>query len=227
MDDSGLHALAQNREYDFPSMKLKIGDRLQIQLPPPLAQEKHTVRLIGYCEGVSLLVMPPHANGFAMKLVEGENIVVRFFSGEHVFGFTSTLDHIVRFPFEYLHLSFPEKVQGVRIRKFPRIQTRLDATVSSAALDGNPLSCAISDISLSGASLTARGDLGKEGENIVVSARLEVLGNTHELELNAAIRSCTGKGTEELRYGIEFQGMDAGNKLVLSSFIYQESLGKI
>ncbi|NNM82600.1 MAG: flagellar brake protein [Burkholderiales bacterium] len=225
MDDSGLHAPAQNREYAFPSMKLKIGDRLQLQLPPPLAQEKHTVRLIGYCEGVSLLVMPPH--GFAMKLVEGENIVVRFFSGEHVFGFTSTLDHIVRIPFEYLHLSFPEKVQGVRIRKFPRIQTRLDATVSSAALDGHPLSCTISDISISGASLLAEADLGKEGENVIVSAKLEVLGNPHELELNEAIRSCSGKGEEERHYGIEFQKMDAGHKLVLSSFIYQESLEEI
>src|SRR5262245_12363652 len=94
--------------YQFEEIHLKVGDRLQVQLPNNVAQDRQIVKLIGYMDKQCLMVTAPAGPGILKSLVEGDRIVVRIFSGQGAFGFVCFLDRIIRLPFEYLHLSFPK-----------------------------------------------------------------------------------------------------------------------
>lgn len=221
------HSITHDREFSFSHMKLMVGDKIQIQVPASVSYVKHTVRLIGFYENVSILISPPYENGLSLPLCEGEMIVVKAFSGQHAFGFTSTLDTIIRQPFHYLHISYPEKVQGMMIRKFPRVQTKLQCSVDGRTNDVHA-SCIITDLSLNGASIYSAQPLGEKGDPINIALQIDPMGLLSNLIIESLIRSVSKEASDhpdfKMHYGVEFQGLDPNQKMILSSYIYEETL---
>lgn len=221
---------APDEVYRFSDMRLKVGDRLQIQPPAQLTSERFTVRLIGYLDGQSVLVTPPYANGLRLPLQEGENIIVRYFSGQNAFGFSASINKISKLPYEYFHLSFPESVKGMIIRKAPRVRTRIIAAVlqPDQPPGADPKSAIIANMSASGALLDSRHALGEKGDTLRLTFRVHLHNVDALLRVNAAIRAVFEDETPDpdkpcfIHHGIEFQGLEPNDSVILQSLIYQQ-----
>ena len=222
---------SQQTTFPFEAMKLKVGDRLQVQPPLLVSSERFMVKLIGFMNKVSLLVsMPVDSKGLRPRLVEGENLVVRAFSSQNAFGFSCTVRKVNRLPFDYLHLSFPEKVQGMIIRKAPRVRTRIIAAVNTGKSGEESASAIISNLSANGALLDARRNLADKGDSIRLSFRVNLHNMDAYLTINAAIRAVFGDNVLEnentglIHHGLEFIDLPPNDSVILQSMIYQQMI---
>ncbi len=209
--------------YQFEDMRLKAGDRLQIQLPASVTQDKQIVRLIGYLDKQCLLITAPAGLGPQKPLREGDQIISRVFLGQGAFGFASFVDKIIRLPFEYLHLSFPKEIQGLMIRKAPRVKTEISATVENSS--GNT-EIQVSNLSATGMSLNSATALGAKDEDLSITLPLDLYDVKTELRLRGKIKAVIpapgeGKGAEH-RYGVEFVGLQPNETLILQSVVHHE-----
>lgn len=226
-----LEGEAQKDTYPFDSMKLKVGDRLQIQPPSRLSKDRVVVRLIGYINNVSLLIMPPRdADGFRLQLMENEKLVVRVFTSQNAFGFSATIIKIVKFPFEYLHLSFPAEVKGMVIRKAPRIRTKIICAVTTAQADDESMAGMLVNLSAHGALLDSRRAIGNKGDTIKLVFRVTLHTIDALLNISAVVRA---QFTDEapadgrnnfVHHGLEFVDLQTNDTLILQSMIYQQMI---
>jgi len=219
-------------QFTFDDMKLKVESRLQLEPSNQLARERFLVKVIGFLRGASLLVTVPiaAADGRPLQLKEGQKVVMRSFSGQNAFAFACTIKRIIKIPYEYLHLSFPDVIKGVVIRKAPRVKTNIIAVVqnTNSLNAGEQFTAFISNISANGAALDAKRPLGEKGDILNLAFRL----NLHKIDAYMSIKGviCTvlsGKADdisdpEIIRYGIEFQSLQQNDMVILQSMIYQQ-----
>lgn len=221
-----------DNRFTFDDMKLKVGDRLQLEPPPQLAKERFVVKVIGFLRGASLLVTAPiTASGLRLQLLENEKVVLRSFTGQNAFGFACTIERIIKIPYEYMHLSFPDVIQGIMIRKAPRIKTRIIATVqygkSGAA---EQLSALISDVSANGVSLESKKSLGSKGAELNLAFRVQLHNVDAYLTVQGVIRAVLNEDASDaaksgmFRYGIELQNLQPNDSVILQSMIYQQMI---
>lgn len=216
--------------FTFNDMKLKVEDRLQLQPPEQLTRERFPVKVIGFIRNVSLLVTTPViAGGLRLQLLEGERVIMRSFLGQNAFGFACTIERICKTPCEYLHLSFPDVIQGIVIRKAPRVKTRIIATAHNSNPGGKnePVSALISNISANGMALDAKQPLGNKGDIISLTFRV----NLHKIDALLSIKGLicavlTGDAANPsnpdlIRHGIEFRDLQPNDSVILQSMIYQ------
>ncbi|MEK7414297.1 MAG: flagellar brake protein [Planctomycetota bacterium] len=227
LSDKEINTVGQHT-YPFAEMNLKVGDRLQIQPPAQLSPERFIVKLIGYLNNVSLLVTAPFdANGQHLQLIEGENLVVRVFASQNAFGFSCTIEKICRLPFDYLHLSFPSEVQGMVIRKSPRVRTKIIASVSTDQVDSAP--AIIANLSATGAMLDARRELAQKGDFVKLSFRVNLHNTEAYLTVNTVVRAVFTDETLDggavfTHHGLEFVDLPANDRMILQSMIYQQMI---
>jgi len=225
------------KNYTFDDMKLKVGDRLNLELPsdydfrlgrqPP--NERFLVKVIGFLKGASLLVTAPTTNNVA--LIGGKKVVMRSFSGQNAFGFACNIERICKVPYGYLHLSFPDEIQGTMVRKAPRVKASIIATVqSSKAGAQEQISSLISDISANGASIDAKKQLGDKGDILNLSFRVPLHNIEAYLSVKGVIRAVFSGGPDDaqknglIRHGIEFQELQPNDSVILQSMIYQQMI---
>jgi hypothetical protein len=221
---------AAGRKFTFDDMKLKPEDRLQLEPPQQLARERFTVKVIGFLRGASMLVtMPITANGLRLQLMENEKVVMRSFTGQNAFGFATYIKKIIRLPYEYLHLTIPEIIEGITVRKAPRVKTRIIASVhDDKSGEAGKQSALISDISAGGLSLESKQLLGDKGDVLNLAFRVLL----HNVEaymsvrgiIRAVINSDAGDdaGSGMIRHGIELHELRPNDSVILQSMIYQQ-----
>jgi hypothetical protein len=217
-------------QFTFDDMKLKAEGRLQLEPPKQLGSERILVKVIGYLRGVSLLVTAPAtANGVRLQLMEGEKVVMRSFSGQNAFAFACTVERACRLPYEYLHLSFPDTIQGIVIRKAARVKTNIIAAVQNgnSRTAGEQTPALISNLSANGAALDSKRPLGKKGDILNLAFRV----NLHKIDAFLSIRGIiramrSGEDDisdpETIRHSIEFQSLQPNDMIILQSMIYQQ-----
>lgn len=237
-DDNGsLPSFSDSNKSDsvftFDDLKLKAEDRLQLEPPSQLARERFSVKVIGYLRGASLLVtVPITANGLRLQLMEKEKVVMRSFSGQNAFGFACTIERIIKIPYEYMHLSFPDNIQGIKVRKAPRIKTRIIASVQESSSDSaTKVSALISDVSANGVSLESKQPLGEKGDLLFLAFRVQLHNVDAYLSVKGIIRAVISNDatpeaqrTGNIRHGIEFQDLQPNDSVVLQSMIYQQMI---
>lgn len=219
-----------DKKFSFDDMRLKPGDRLQLEPPLQLARERFSVKVIGFVRDSSLLVtIPITANGLRLQLMENEKVVMRSFSGENAFGFACNIQRIIKIPFEYMHLTFPDNIQGIMVRKAPRIKTRIIAAVHNGKSDGGEqISALISDISAHGISLEAKRQLGDKGDILHLAFRVQLHNVEAYLSVKGVIRAVISgdpAATEKsglIRHGMEFHELQPNDSVILQSMIYQQ-----
>lgn len=215
--------------FSFEDIKLRVGDRLQIQPPSNLSQDRFLVRLIGYMPGSTVLISTPAGdNGLRLQLMEGETIVVRSFSGQNVFAFTATIERVCKIPYDYLHLSYPAEVRGVVIRKSQRVKTNIIVTVQNLSPDGpkEQMSGLISNISADGAAIDSRRQLGGKGSELTLNFRINLHNVEAYLKVKVLVRAILDHETnaELVRHGVEFLEIPPNDNVILQSMIYQQMI---
>ena len=220
------------KHFSFDDMKLKAEDRLQLEPPAQLARERFLVKVIGFLRDASLLVTTPiTSNGLRLQLMEGEKVVMRSFSGQNAFGFACTIERVIKIPYEYLHLSFPDNIEGIVIRKAPRVKTSIIAAVQeSKSGAAEQISALISDISANGASLDAKRTMGDKGDILSLAFRVHLHNIDAYLSVKGIIRAVLNGNDADIskpgfiRHGIEFQGLQPNDSVILQSMIYQQMI---
>ncbi|MEI2812301.1 MAG: flagellar brake protein [Burkholderiaceae bacterium] len=165
-------------EFNFDDMQLKVGDRLQLQLHSSaksscrLNNDTCMVTVIGYVPDHSLIVsMPKTDQLIGQPFLEGDQILVRLFSGRCAFSFTVFVDKLVKLSFKYLHLSFPKHILGQTIRKSRRVRTAIEA---EATVNSGSIPLIITNLSAAGAEISTHTELGGIGTLIELSVKVKI-----------------------------------------------------
>jgi c-di-GMP-binding flagellar brake protein YcgR len=226
----GALASTQASQYSFQDMRLKVGDRIQLQPPAWIGQGRHVVKLIGYLDNVDLLISAPLENGMPVPLRENDRIIARYFSSEKAFGFSCTVQRVCKIPYHYLHLSFPDRIQGAVIRKSPRIRTQLMAAITKTDSNDSSKSGVLVNLSANGAMLRTQQPLLMQGDKIQIAFRVKLHNVGAHLTLNAIVRSMLreepkhGLSEAAYNYGLQFQDLPPNDSVILQSLVYQQMI---
>lgn len=210
-------------------IKLQIGDTLQLQSQADQGGGRYYVKLIGYAPGRSVLVSTPLVDGKIALMREGQNFVVRCFSGKNAYAFKSATFKVVNTPFPHLHLLYPREVRGLEVRKGARVHTNLIAAVKvlSGAQADNQAAGTISNLSVGGALLVAKSELGEKGDRVSITFKVTLQDIETYPILEAVIRSVVREeesGLSRVLHGLEFRDVSQEDRVMLTAFVYQKLL---
>ncbi len=205
-------------------IKLNIGDSIQLQFQSVNEQSRCFVTLIGYLKGQSVIVTTPIINGNIILVREGQDFVVRLFSGITAYAFTSTAKLVTNEPYPQLHLSYPKEVRGLVVRGSSR--TRGNIICYASVEGGKGYACAARDISIAGALIAAKDKIGEVGSKLTLNFRVKVNDTEHMLTLHCQIRSVnasrpTVDETPTMLHGLSFEEVTSHDVLVISTLLYQ------
>jgi c-di-GMP-binding flagellar brake protein YcgR len=214
-------------------MKLQVGAKLQLSL----RRNPKTVYyplLIGWVHGEYVLLKIPFDHGLAVPMLEGEEVVVRVFSGVSVFTFASVVESLQLNPRYQMYLPFPREIQAIPLRSAPRVPVSLPVQVKTDS-HPEPFKAQITDLSISGAMVTADNEFGKPGDVIAIAFSFRVQPTNQEvhIEAQATIRSCQQlhgnlpekqNGTITFSYGIgiHFEDIAPASQLMLQHYVYEQ-----
>jgi Flagellar protein YcgR/PilZ domain len=216
----------KSKEFNFEDMQLKVGHKLQLKLHSHSKETSgkannnfFTSTLFGYVENNTLIVSMPASNNLTGEpFIEGDQILVRIFSGQCVFSFSVFVEKVIKLPFKYLHLSFPKHILGQVVRKSRRIKCKILASVSEESI---PLT--IINLSATGAQISTTTPLGEPGTEIILSFTIKILDKEIAMSVKSMIRStrpANKYSPETLNVGIEFTELEPDQIFSLNSLIY-------
>lgn len=211
----------------FRDLKNNIGNTLQLQVPHSNKDERFYVKLIGVLENKSIIVTTPRADGGALKIEERQEFIIRMMSGSAAQVFTSTTIFSTNRPYAHLHLTYPESLESITVRKAERVNCLLIVTVQETEdSNGEGISASMQDISTAGAQLLCNEALGNIGDDIILNTKFSVAGIEQYLTISGIIRRAVNAETEktEYEYGIEFHSIDDKDKLILTAFVYEQMM---
>lgn len=185
--------------------KLKIGDSIQLQFQTGTEKSRCLVTLIGYVAEQSVIVSVPVINGRLMPIREGQTLNARFFSERNAYAFSAVVRKAASTPYPYLHLSYPPEVRGLVVRSSPRAQAHISCHASTR--DGSSYKCIARDISIGGALVASREQVGEVGEKLLLSLPVKIDENEHVLELNCQIRSVNTSYASENEIPVNLFGL--------------------
>ncbi len=224
----GASGKPQEEILSFEAIKLMPGDALQLQ---PLLEgqtERFTVHVIGVMKPKSLLVTSPIVDGKMIFVRDGQTYLVRAFSGLNVCAFKARVLKAQLQPFPYLHLSYPDSVQAMRIRKAMRAPASIIVAVSQNEEGRQVGAGKMVDISVGGAKMLAPMALGRKNESLWLSFKVK-LGDMEEyVKTPVVIRSESEEDDDQGKrmkcYGIQFGELGQSQRLIIMNLVYQHLL---
>jgi c-di-GMP-binding flagellar brake protein YcgR len=215
---------------DYSDLKMQVGETLQLQPRDGEDSRRLQVKLIGYVPGASLLVTTPKVGGKTMIMREGQPFVVRMMIGNRIVGFTTTIIRSCARPFPYLHLSYPDEVEQITVRKAQRVRVKLFTSLKNSNPEfqfDKARPATIIDISTTGALMVAGEQLGASGDRIEARCALKIGGTEKLLSLPAVIRNIHVGQSEEYGessyyHGLEFQIADEQDAFALHGYVYEQ-----
>jgi hypothetical protein len=163
-------------------------------------------------------------NGSLMLVREGQDFVVRLFSGKSVYAFAASARRVTNTPYPHLHLSYPKEVRGPAVRDAPR--SRINIICHAATETGQGHACLARDISIGGALIAPGDKIGDVGDPITLKLRVKVGEAEHPLGLKCGIRSVnasrpTMNDKPTFLHGVCFEDVSSQDTLVISTLLYQ------
>lgn len=210
------------------ALKLMPGDVLHLQSMVEGQNDRYTVRVIGLMRGKSVLVTAPALEGKLIFVRDGQPFLIRAFSGQSVYAFKARVLKAQHTPFSYLHLSYPDSVQVMRIRKAMRAPAQLIAAISERE-GGKSLGAGrIVDISVGGARLFVGRGMNIPAQ--ILHVAFKILLDEHEeyVSTPAVVRSIAEEedegGARVRAVGLQFEGLLPQHRLAIMNLVYQHML---
>lgn len=208
-------ASAEVSQVSLESLKLRPGTTLQLYQQAqstPVCE----VKLLGVVRGRSVMVGFKGDGGAKNAPVAGKEYVIRGFSGQHDFSFSSQAIQVFTTPVTYAMLAYPGTVGAREVRKMIRTKVSLRAT---ASLHGKniPHEVTLVDVNVAGAKMATLARIGPPGELVNLAFAVEIDKNKVDMELLSTIRYTTksDSGGEGYSIGVEFKDLTRDNQLVL------------
>ena len=220
-----VSAPARRDDCTFAEMRVKVGDRALLEPPSQIGVGRMPVRIVGWIEGRSLIVTLPHTGDGHLTLLKDKKVTVRMFTGSTAFAFKATVLNASRPPTECLHLTYPDRFEGVAVRNSPRYRVNLPG--KATADGGTAQEVQVENISATGALLDSAGLLGSTGARLKLDFGFELHGIPATLSLAATIRASKIVEVEsgEARrhhYGIEFTDLAPNDLMVVRALVWYE-----
>ena len=216
------------QEFGFEALNLQVGVRLQFITYRRIKPMQYFSTLIGWMMDEYLIVKIPLENGVPVGLVEGERITIRVFSGVNVCSFACTVERVFDRPLLYVHLSFPDTIQGTSLRTAMRVKVDIPARVLPAQADAAPVGCTLTNISVNGARIESSCSLPEDGGEIELEFGLTSPMDEKEVRVRtrAAVRNVSAlrrdvDDTEIFAYGVEFLKLDPMHFTMLQNLTYE------
>lgn len=210
-------------------LKHSIGDTLQLQFSPGNADDRYYVKLIGFLENKSIVVTTPRMDGTALKILPEQSFIVRMISGNSAQGFTATALCSTSRPYHHLHLTYPDNLESITVRKAERVNCKLIVTVHNEEPErslGDGKSASMQDISTAGSQIFTLESIGEKGDTITINSKVNVVGLEQYLTISGIIRRVIEPKEEggRFEYGIEFVLLQDNDKLLLHGFVYEQMM---
>ena len=212
--------------------RVNLGDPIQLQFVPDDDRERLTAKVIGHAPGKSLIISAPQLNGKLPLLKEDQPFIVRMLQGNNVYGFESAILKYYSIPFPHVHLRHPTDVERIVVRGSRRVETELVVSISSASPEGKPLSVSMLNTSATGALLQTKHIIGDIGDELTISAELEVVNIKKYLRFKAIIRNIStpdeNDSDDELnKYGVQFIDLSEEHNLIINAYVYEQIVQKL
>lgn len=219
------------QEFEFDTMNLQVGVRLQVMTYRHLKPAQYFSTLIGYVKDEYLIIKIPTENGTPIAMTEGDRLTIRVFSGVNVCSFACSVERVFARPLNYVHLSFPTSIQGTSLRGAMRVKAEIPARVSKVGGDGAPVACTLSNVSVTGARVELAHAL-PAGSEVLTLAFTLATPPTHEevpVATLAAVRNMTvarpaPDKPEVYSYGVQFVDLDPVHYTLLQNMTYEALL---
>ena len=209
-------------ELNFSDMKLRLGDRLQLQ---DAAGEKnrYLIKVVGYLDRHSLIVTFLRRNGNPLTFLEQQPFIVRGFSGKHAFAFETHLLKSYPDPYPHLHLASPKRVEQKEIRGSERVSCNIAVSVIA---DGNTekryCSAVMMDLSITGTKIAAMKPLGEKGGMVALTFRSRRNISDDYLTLRGILRCINFDARDDgVLHGVEFVELQNSDRLALENMLYR------
>lgn len=211
---------------EIQDVKFAIGDVLQLQPQMEGLVDRYSVHVVGSIKSKSLMVSAPLIDGKLVSVRDGQTFMVRAFSGLNVYAFRTKVLKYQYSPFPYLHLSYPKRVHGKRVRKALRASASIIVSIHEEAEGGQIGAGKIVDISMGGARVLSTARLGSKDQPIWLAFKV-LLGDIEEYVKTRAIVRTEGEelgddGRPVRFHGVEFEELNQTQKLLIMSFVYQQ-----
>jgi c-di-GMP-binding flagellar brake protein YcgR len=218
----------QGETLSFDAVKLMPGDTLQLQ---PLLEgqtERFSVSVIGVMKPRSLLVTAPMVDGKLIFVRDGQTYLVRAFSGLNVCAFKARILKSQLQPFPYLHLSYPDSVQAMRIRKAMRAPANIIVAVHDTENGRQSGAGKIIDLSVGGARMYSPMKVGVKDQTLWLSFKV-MLGDMEEYVKTPAVIRAVGEEDDEQGkrmnvFGLQFGDLTQSQRLIIMNLVYQHQL---
>ena len=214
-------------EYDFETMNLQVGTRLQFITHRRVKPVQHFSSLIGYVKDEYIILKIPMENGAPIALAEGERLTIRVFSGVKVCSFACTVERVFARPLFYVHVSFPRSVQGTSLRAAMRVKVDLPARLASGGGAVQP--CNIVNLSVTGALVESTRRLPQDDDALTLQFVLKAPPDDQAVQVStrASIRNVNvvqAGDAEVFTYGVQFLELDPGHYTLLQNMTYEALL---
>jgi c-di-GMP-binding flagellar brake protein YcgR len=218
------------QDFEFEAMNLQVGGRIQFITHRTIKPIQHFSTVIGYVKDEYLIVKIPMENGASIVLNEGDKLTIRVFSGVTVCSFSCSVLRIFGRPLNYVHLSFPDTIQGTSLRTAMRVKVEIPAQLSYRDVTAVPVF--IVNLSVSGALIEAPSMLTPDDEGVALSFTLLVQPNKHQMRVNTRARIqnvSVGKPSnghaadvaEIYTYGVQFIDLEPTHYTLLQNLTYE------
>jgi c-di-GMP-binding flagellar brake protein YcgR len=228
-DDTAKTCNVEATTVSFDSMSLQVGARLQLQLGRGGKEASYFTALIGYVPHEFLLVKTPVANGVSVPLCEGEELLIRTFTGVGIYSFTCFVDRVFFGPLWYAHLTFPETIQYRSLRRTVRVDVDIPAQLKSPKVNDQltTIPGTIKNLSVNGALIQTHKKLGETSERIELSFEFLAQPGNYQVQIAtpATIRAVSLQSPlpEQARayaHGVEFNNLDPNQQIMLQNLVY-------
>jgi c-di-GMP-binding flagellar brake protein YcgR len=203
------------QEFEFETMNLQVGVRLQVMTHRHLKPAPYFSTLIGYVKDEYLIIKIPTENGAPIAMTEGDPLTIRVFSGVNVCSFACSVERVFARPLNYVHLSFPTSIQGTSLRGAMRVKADIPARASRVGADAAPVSCVLTNVSVTGARIDSEYPLPADSEVLTLAFTLVTPPANEEVPVAtlAAIRNMTVSRPapdkpDVYSYGVQFIDLD-------------------
>lgn len=214
------------RQKNLAQLKLQPGNQLFLESPGDPSRPRFPVKLIGFQERGSIIVSALSPQGAVLPFREGDAFTAKTTAAQDVVVFQTSVSKICFVPYPYLHLSYPSQIQVMQLRKAQRVQTRLIASSSNQQQSTlNKIPVVIINLSAGGALLESKSLLGRVGEMLMLTFKVETLGQDYYLAISTVIRSRKpAEGDSPEQYGLQFNTLPIQDQLVLENYIFHALL---
>ncbi|MCG2586442.1 flagellar brake protein [Massilia sp. TS11] len=218
---------AQPQPFEFDAMNLQVGGRLQFLTHRTIKPVQYFSSLIGYVRDEYLIVKTPFENGAPIGLNEGEKLTIRVFTGVNVCSFTCTVLRAFPRPINYVHLSFPDQIQGTSLRAAVRVKVDIPAQVTGSRAFAT-CNVFIVNLSVSGALIESPRKLSELDKQINLSftlltqpGNLQVRVTTKAAVRNAGVVEDRPDSEPIYTYGVQFLGLEPSHYTLLQNLTYE------